>query len=586
VGRSPFTRDPDEQAALWRVRKGIIPSVGAMRARGTSCIIEDVVFPLEHLAEGVSRLQELFALHGYDDAIVFGHAKDGNLHFVLNQAFREPADIERYDAFMVALAELVAVRHGGALKAEHGTGRNMAPFVATEWGGAAHRVMLDLKRLIDPDGLLNPGVILNADPRAHVRNLKSLPTVEPEIDQCIECGFCERMCPSRDLTLTPRQRIVVRREMARLRARTPEASELAALRSDFVYDGLDTCATDGLCATACPVGIDTGLLVKRLRRESHSPTRQEFVRLVARHFSVAERLARLALAAGRLVRRDLPPPARTGLPVTPRTGASGVYFPSCVSRVVGPHDAAEPPLSALLVEVSGRAGLPLWIPPDTPGHCCGLPFSSKGFDRAASLAVNRTVEALWRWSDGGDLPVVVDSSPCVDALGRARETLSAPNRDRLERLRLMDSIEFAHDEVLPRRPPERLGGRVALHPVCSVQRMNLTGKLLRLAQACAETAEIPFSAGCCGFAGDRGFTRPELTRAATRLEAREVAGGGYDGFYSSSRTCEIGLARATGETYRHVWALLELATRGSRRSVRIEDESGRQDTPPGPSTRC
>ena len=169
VGRSPFTHDPDEQAALWRVRKGIIPSVGAMRARGTSCIIEDVVFPLEHLAEGVGRLQELFALHGYDDAIVFGHAKDGNLHFVLNQAFREPADIKRYDAFMVALAQLVAVRHGGALKAEHGTGRNMAPFVATEWGGAAYRVMLDLKRLIDPDGLLNPGVILNADPRAHVK---------------------------------------------------------------------------------------------------------------------------------------------------------------------------------------------------------------------------------------------------------------------------------------------------------------------------------------------------------------------------------------------------------------------------------
>ena len=274
------------------------------------------------------------------------------------------------------------------------------------------------------------------------------------------------------------------------------------------------------------------------------------------------------------------------MPVTPRTGASAVYFPSCISRVVGPHDAAEPPLSALLVEVSGRAGLPLWIPPDTPGHCCGLPFSSKGFDRAASLAVNRTVEALWRWSDGGVLPVVVDSSPCVHALCQAGDALRPPNRDRLERLRLMDSIEFAHDEILPRRPPQRVGGRVVLHPVCSVQRMNLTGKLTRLALACAETAEIPFSAGCCGFAGDRGFTHPELTRAATRLVAREVAGGGYDGFYSSSRTCEIGLARATLKPYRHVWALLDLATRGTGRAVEIEDASGHQGTPPGPSTRC
>jgi D-lactate dehydrogenase len=558
-----FTREPAEQAALWRVRKGIIPTVGAMRRRGTSCIMEDILFPLERLAAGVPELQALCAAHGYDDVAIFGHAKDGNLHFVLTQALDEPAEIERYDGFMRALAELVATRHGGALKAEHGTGRNMAPFVATEWGEAAHGVMRDLKRLIDPDGLLNPGVILNDDPRAHVADLKSLPTVEPEVDHCIECGFCERLCPSRDLTLTPRQRIVVRREMVRLRERDPEGSALAELVADFAYDGVDTCATDGLCATACPVGIDTGRLVKRLRGEGRSAASQEVVRLVASRQALVEPLARLALRVGRRVRRELPPAARNGLPKTSRAGAGAVYLPSCVSRVVGPDDPREAGLPQLVVEVAARAGVPVWIPGDAAGHCCGLAFSSKGFRPAYAEAVNRTVEALWRWTGGGALPVVVDSSPCSHTLKECAADLSARNRERFAGVRILDSVEFAHDEILPRQPPQPVVGPVVLHPTCSVRRMNLEGKLLRVAEACAGSAVVPRSAGCCGFAGDRGFSHPELTASATRAEAAEVAAASYGGFYSTSRTCEIGLTRATGRPFRPLWALLERATRPS-----------------------
>ncbi len=557
-----FTRDSDEQAALWRVRKGIIPSIGAMRRRGTSCILEDVVFPLERLAPGVAELQELCARHGYHDAAIFGHAKDGNLHFVLTQAFQEPAEIERYDAFMRALADLVAVRNGGALKAEHGTGRNMAPFVATEWGEHAHRIMRDLKRLIDPEGLLNPGVILNDDPRAHVADLKLLPTVAPEVDQCIECGFCERTCPSRDLTLTPRQRIVVRREIARLCEIDSRSPVVAALEADFTYDGIETCAADGLCAMACPVGIDTGRLIKRLRSRSHSAMAARLARLAASRLAWVEAAARLALRTGRLLGRDLPPPSQAGLPATSRRGAAAVYFPSCVSRVLGPDAPRERPLAGLLVEVSRRAGVPLWIPEDVAGRCCGLSFSSKGLDAAYSVAKNATVEALWGWSDAGRLPIVVDSSPCAQLLKQAGAELSPGNRGRMTGLRVLDSIEFAHDEVLPRRPPERVPGRVVLHPVCSVQKMGLAGKFQRLAQACAEAVDVPPSSGCCGFAGDRGFFRPELTASATQAEAGEVAGQDYRGYYSSSRTCEIGLTRATGRPYRHIWSLLEETTRG------------------------
>jgi len=571
-----FTDDPDRQAALWRVRKGLIPSVGATRQRGTSCIMEDVVFPPGRLATGVAELQELFARFGYDDAIIFGHAKDGNLHFVLTQTFQDPAEVARYDGFMRALASLVAVRHGGALKAEHGTGRNMAPFVALEWGEDAHEIMRDLKRLIDPDGLLNPGVILNDNPQAHITDLKSLQIIEPEVDQCIECGFCEHLCPSRDLTLTPRQRIIVRREMARLREHDPRSPELAELEADFTYDGIETCAADGLCATACPVGIDTGALVKRLRRQSQSALRHEIARLVADRFAFVEGAARGSLRAAGLLRAvlgrfsplpDLPPAASARLPRTPRSSATAVYFPSCVSRMLGPQNSGEAPLTTLLTEVSGRADLSLWIPEDAPGHCCGLPFSSKGLDQAYTVAINRTVEALDAWSEQGKLPIVLDSSPCAYTLKQSGPDLAPRNRGRLERLRILDSIEFAHDEVLPRLPPRRLRGKVVLHPVCSVHKMNLTGKLLRLAEAYAGTAEVPVSAGCCGFAGDRGFWHPELTFAALRVEAAEVAAGTYAGYFSSSRTCEIGLARATGRPYRHIWHLLDEATRGDRDSA-------------------
>ncbi len=584
-----FTRDPVRQAALWTVRKGLVPSVGAMRAGGTSFIIEDVVFPVDRLARGVGELQALFTEYAYNDAIVFGHAKDGNLHFVLTQAFQDAGDVARYDGFMRKLADLVASRHGGALKAEHGTGRNMAPFVTHEWGREAYAIMRELKRLIDPDNLLNPGVIINDNPAAHVTDLKLLPTVEPEVDQCIECGFCERMCPSRDLTLTPRQRIVVRREMARLRALDPHSTLLAELERDYDHAGVATCAADGMCAMACPVNIDTGKLVKRLRRESYSDNAHEIAALVARRFDLVERAARWSLRIGHLASATLGPAAVAALtraaratlgptippwdpsmpkaagalPVTSRASAAAVYFPSCVSRVFGPAggEIDGPSVAETLLRVAKRAGLPLWIPEDVAGQCCGMPFSSKGLDRAYRVAVERTVDRLWRWSEGGKLPVVLDSSPCAHTLKQPATELNRSTRRQLDELQRLDGIEFAHDRILPVLRPRSRQGAVVLHPVCSVHRMGLNGKFESLLAGYAERADVPIHAGCCGFAGDRGFHLPELTRSALALEAAEVDAGHYDGYYCSSRTCEIGLTRATGKPYRSFWHLLDETTR-------------------------
>jgi D-lactate dehydrogenase len=589
-----FTHEPSEQLRLWTVRQGLFPSVGAVRRSGTTVIIEDVAFPVEALADAAVDLTRLFAKHDYPNAIIFGHAKDGNLHFVLTQSFNTQTAIDQYARFMDDVVSLVVERYDGALKAEHGTGRNMAPFVEAEWGPEATAIMARLKALVDPDHLLNPGVILNSDARAHLRDLKPMPAVEEEVDRCIECGYCEPRCPSRDLTTTPRQRIVLRREIVRLAATGEDPARLAALEADFPYMALDTCAVDGLCATACPVGIDTGQLTKRFRAAGHGPRARTIARWCAEHMALVEAAARLGLGAAhgaaavlgharitRLSRamrgltglslpvwnRHMPRRSRAGRVPRGRNGATpldaaAVYFPTCITRVMGPlpgePDAA--PLPEALTATAARAGVRLHVA-DSRGTCCGVAFSSKGYVEAHAVAVNRAIERMWHWTREGRLPVVCDTSPCTFGLLTARPVLSAENQARFDRLRILDAVEFVHD-LLPRLRVTPRTGLSVIHPVCSLVKMGLVPKLEVVVRACSEAALVPDNAGCCGFAGDRGLTFPELTAAATRTEAQEVAAAPASGHYSSSRTCELGLTSATGRIYRSFLHLVEEATRG------------------------
>ena len=585
-----FTHDPSEQALLWKIRQGLFPAVGAVRRSGTTVIIEDVVFPIEVLADATVELAALFKKHRYDNAIIFGHAKDGSLHFVITQSFDDRAAVDQYARFMDDVVGLVVGRYDGALKGEHGTGRNMAPFIEVEWGPDALAIMRRLKALADPEGLLNPGVIINPDPKAHLADLKPMPVVEDEVDKCTECGFCESKCPSLELTLSPRQRIVVRREMARLHERGGDRRLLASLEADFPYMALDTCAVDGLCATACPVGIDTGQLTKRLRRLRHPARAQAMARQMAANFALLEPTVRFGLWMGYLVEsvfgpkamtgvtramrtmlrrpfpqwsREMPRPARGRRPPTNQAGSQAIYFPSCISRVMGhlPGEPDELTLMEALVTVARRAQVAVHIPREVGGICCGVPFSSKGYDQGHRVAVNRAIEQFWGWSDHGRRPVVIDTSPCTYGLATCRPYLTPENQQRLDNLQILDSVAFVHDQLLPRLSVSQKVRSVVLHPVCSVIKLNLSLKLERIARACSEEVTVPLHAGCCGFAGDRGFLFPELTESATRREAAEVQAGRHEGYFSSSRTCEIGMTRATGQIYRSYIYLLEQATR-------------------------
>jgi len=552
-----FTREEEGIELAWRVREGLHGLIGRLRLPGTSLIVEDVCVPPERIAEGARDLQALLGEHGFLPGVA-GHASAGNLHFMLTPDFAKEEDLERYEAFMGKLVELIVGKYDGSLKAEHGTGINMAPYVEREWGEKATELMWRVKRLADPDGVLAPGVLLNRDPDVHLRNLKTTPAIEESATTCVECGFCEPVCPSRNLTTTPRQRIVLRREMAR----QPDGSPvLKALLEEYEYDSMETCAADGSCQLACPVGIDTGKLVKELRTERHTERAEGAALAAAKRWAGVEKASRAALrVGGPLARRTkrgkgLPGAASGELPATERETAAAVYVTSCTNRIF-----AGSPAEAL-VEVSRRAGLPLWIPAEVAGSCCGLPFGSKGFAAAQSHKANEMVERLWEWSGEGALPVVIDAASCTQAVAEPGEgVLSEENAARLAQLQILDSVAWA-DRLLPNLTVAEKVGSATVHPTCATRHMGLAGRLRRLAGALAEDVYVAPSATCCGFAGDRGISHPELTAAATRPQAEELAGRTFDARLSSNRTCEIGLTRATGEPYESFAFLLERLTR-------------------------
>jgi D-lactate dehydrogenase len=572
-----FTREPEEIELAWRVREGLHGLVGRLRMPGTALIAEDVCVPPERIAEGARDLQALLAEHGFLSGVA-GHASAGNLHPMLTPDFAKQEDIDRYEAFMSGLVELIVDKYDGSLKAEHGTGINMAPYVEREWGEKATELMWRVKRLADPDDVLNPGVVLNRDPGVHLRNLKTTPPIEESATTCVECGFCEPVCPSRNLTTTPRQRIVLRREMARQPAGSPVQR---ALLKEFEYDGLETCAADGSCQLACPLGIDTGQLVKEMRKQRHTERAERVALATAKRWGTVEGASRAGLRLGPLARRtergkSLPPPAPRTLPPTIHTGAAAVYVPSCTNRIFGTsadgpisHDiggksAHRPWIVEALVEVSARAGLPVWVPEDVVGSCCGLPWSSKGFDKAHRHKANEMVERLWGWSGEGALPIVVDAASCTGSIAEpGAGVLSEANAERLGRLEILDSVAWAHDRLLPWLEIAERTSSATVHPTCATRHLGLTHRLEALADALADDVFVPPSATCCGFAGDRGISHPELTAAATAPQAAELAGRRFDAHLSSNRTCEIGLERATGEPYESVILLLERLTRAN-----------------------
>ena len=635
-----FSSDPAVAGKYWAIRSGIFPSVGGMRREGTTCLIEDIAFHIEDLPDATEDLSALLDRHGYDDSCIYGHALEGNFHFIINQSFDSEAEVRRYEAMIRDVAEMVVGKYDGSLKAEHGTGRNMAPFVKYEWGEKAFGIMKRVKELFDPHGLLNPGVIFNDDPECFLKNFKALPVlkpwaddskaVEPELaeiykklNKCIECGFCEVNCLSCGFTLSSRTRIATQREITALRELPdPTASEQTRLRTlekEYSYTGEQTCAGDGLCSTSCPMGINVADLTHQLRRVNMPAGSfgHGLWNFVAGHYAGVKSGLRGALrmaTAGETVLGDL---AMSGLcrwlhnairiplwtPATPKAynipkslralvssaavghdGASTVeaateparlrslskrpdsqtseavtgmptvckvvYFPSCINQIMGlpkHHHAVDKPLVEEIVSLLGKAGYEVIFPENMSSLCCGTIWESKGMPEIADRKTAELEEALWQASEQGRYPVLCDQSPCLHRM-----------KHKIKKMRLYEPAEFILGFLADRLDFHRTDTPVAIHLTCSMRLMHKTGKMLELARMCSTNVLVPEGVGCCGFAGDKGMTHPELNKYALRKLKDQVKGIPVG--YSNSRTCEIGLATNSGIPYVSIAYLVNRCT--------------------------
>ncbi|MFC5952084.1 FAD-binding and (Fe-S)-binding domain-containing protein [Pseudonocardia lutea] len=572
-----LSTDPGVRGPLWKLRKGLYSSVAGARPPGSTALLEDVVVPVPALAETCRELAVLFDRYAYRDSVVFGHAKDGNIHFMLTDRFETDEQLGRYRDFTEDMVDLV-LGHGGSLKAEHGTGRVMAPYVRRQYGDELYAVMQEIKRLVDPHGVLNPGVVLSDDPELHLKHIKLNPEVDPEVDRCTACGFCEPVCPSRDLTLTPRQRIAAWRSIRGAELAGDDAL-VERIRADYEYQSVQTCAVDGMCQTACPVLINTGDLVKKHRRREQPKATAAAWTTAAKHWGAVTRGGSLALTAlakapeavdpavtavNRAARAvagaehvplwssELPGggprrarPAPTGAP-------AAVYLPSCVNTMFGPAgdlagDPVGPGVQASVEALCRAAGVALLVPEGIDALCCGTPWSSKGLPDGYAAMRERVRPVVLAATRNGALPVISDASSCSEGF----QGLFADTG-----IRVVDAMRFVLDEVLPRLGEHAKVPSVSVHPTCSSVRMQLDPALLALAREVADEVHVPDEWGCCAFAGDRGLLHPELTASATAREAAEVRARDATAHVSCNRTCELGMTRATDRTYRHVLELL------------------------------
>lgn len=571
-----FTDNPEEYSKFWNIRAGIFPIVAGTRLQGTTVIIEDVAFHIDDAPDAIADLGKLLIKYGYPDSCIYGHALEGNYHFIIAQAFDSEAERERYKNLMKDTVELVVDKYNGSIKAEHGTGRNMAPFVKREWGEKAYAVMKELKNIFDPHNLLNPGVIFNEDPDSFVRHIKPLPLTNEHVDKCMECGFCEVNCLSCGFTLSSRQRIVTQREISRLKITGEDPARLKRLEKQYRYYGNSTCAADGLCSTSCPLNINTGDLTHDLRAEerpqgcaayragdicaNHIPAIRTGVKATLALAQVAHNVVgdngvevmgkALHKVGAPLWTPSLPQVHRQRQLDTIASEKKVVYFPSCLNQTMGKASkGAKVDLVDKVVAFMKKAGWKVIFPEKMNKMCCGMIWESKGMPDIANRKTAELEEALLTASENGKYPVVCDQSPCLHRM-----------LEHMTRVKPLELMEFVHDYLAQDLEFYATSEPVALHLTCSTRLMGLNGKLLDLAHRCSSRVLVPKGVGCCGFAGDKGFTRPELNNYALRKLRPQIEKAGVKRGFSNSRTCEIGLTTHSGVPYQSLIYLIDECT--------------------------
>lgn len=579
---SDFTHTVSERAELWKMRDGIFPCVAGARVPGATVILEDVVSPVAELDRLVDGIQNLFLKYGYDGAI-FGHARDGNVHPLLTTPITGTKSTERFKAFMDGFVDHVLSLEG-SLKGEHGTGRAIAPFVAKEWGDDIYALMKKVKLLADPHGILNPGVIINDDPECFIKPMKQLNIFGKQLgyeraDMCMECGYCEHVCPSRNITLTPRQRLQARRII--------EASgkKFHDLSHDYRFVGLETCCSDGSCQMPCPMGISTAMVTDALRDALYPRPYKQALTASAKRYATVEDFLRGMLRAAVLTEKVISPypliwasdlmhkiysqvphwtkyfPMPSKLHFLEVESPDFIYFPACVTRIFGASSLGKDDLVTVVLRLAQRAGLKVAVPKKTHGLCCSQIWEHKGDPSGKRIIANATVEAFYEMTEQGHIPLFCDTTSCTHTLLTSlKDALTPESLGKYQRMRIMDITEWLESYVMPKLKVTHPKDRVLLHPTCAARLLKVQDAMEEIARKCAKEVTVPVNCQCCGAAGDRGFIYPEVADSAVAEERKEVEGKDYDGYYSLARTCEISMMSTIGRPYESIAYLVDETT--------------------------
>ncbi|PAF44129.1 FAD-binding and (Fe-S)-binding domain-containing protein [Helicobacter sp. 11S02629-2] len=573
-----YSFDANEYNQWWRIRQGILPLAGATRPTNTTVVVEDVCFEIDNFGEGVAFIQSLFKKYDFV-GIIFGHVLAGNIHFVITPNLTDEKQKTAYGALIDEMAHEVARMHG-SIKAEHGTGRMVAPFVELEWGKDAYEINKLIKAIFDPKTLLNPDVMICDDPNIYMKNLKEMYSVQEYIDKCMECGFCEKVCPSRDLTLTPRERITVTREIARLSSKTDaESLKLARqLKKEYEYLGEVTCAACSQCESLCPLEIDTAQIAIHLRQEKDKKN-AKIAAGVLHNLDKTITFMRFGLKATRAMTAvfsqkfmsqtslkvkntfsmipyipNYMPLANDFDPTKAHSTVSDskvIYFTTCINRGFKPsnlqHDKRS--IQEVFISLCNKAGVEIVYPPELENMCCGKPFVS--YPELHAQNTKRLFDILTKISDDGRIPIVLDHSACSAHLVHELKNTH---------LKVYDLPFFIYKELSPKLEFRPTNEDIGVYTMCSLKKNKAQNKMLDLARLCT-TGKIIVKPdlGCCGFAGDKGFNTPELNKSSLTGFKKFYEGRIKRGFGSSS-TCEIGLSAASEVSWQSIAYLVDEVT--------------------------
>lgn len=603
-----FSSDEKIMASWWKIRKALLPLAAGSRPSGSIVITEDICFPISTFAQGIDSITKLFRKFNFQ-GIIFGHALSGNVHFIITPNLNDEKESQAFGEFMEAMVDSVIALQGST-KAEHGTGRMIAPFVEKEWGAKAYAINRRIKEIFDPHSLINPDVIISDNPQIHTQNLKQSSEVEDFINQCMECGFCEKVCPSRELTLTPRQRIAVRKEIARLEAllgvdsmdskgvmessaearseaiadfsQKDNAQKLKELKQGYKYFGIETCAICSMCSLSCPLEIDSGKIASKLSPATKGTFSRFIAAQTAKHFSSTLSLAKGGLRIANFSSNMLGKNTLSNLsnkikflPYIPRSlpranayrleskdsnaqsQVAVIYFSTCINRTFAPQSSLKDTraLQEVFESLCEKANVSVVYPQNLNNLCCGKAY--KDYPQSAEAKrkeVYKALDSTMRELSGKGIEqihIVCDHSACSYELKESIKELDST-------LTILDMPECIESTLLPRLHITPLDEDIALYAMCSTRKGKWDKVLESIAKTCTNGEVIIHSkTQCCGFAGNKGFDRSELNASALRelgefYKDRKLRLG-----FSSSSTCEIGLNDKTNITWQNLIYLVD-----------------------------